>query len=72
LCAAQFDALGLVQLINNMVPQCEEKRTVSLGQTVKAMVINGLGFANHTFRHLDSVISKKQPKPKITNKNSIL
>ena len=31
-----------------MVPQDEDKRTVSLGQSVKAMVINGLGFANHT------------------------
>ena len=48
LIAAQFDALGLVELIDNMVPQCKEKRKVSLGQAVKAMVINGLGFANHT------------------------
>ena len=48
LIAAQFDALGLVELIDNMVPQCEEKRVVSIGQAVKAMVINGLGFANHT------------------------
>ena len=48
LIAAQFDALGLVELIDSMVPQCEEKRNVSLGQAVKAMVINGLGFANHT------------------------
>ena len=48
LIAAQFDALGLVELIDNMIPQCEEKRTVSVGQAVKAMVVNGLGFANHT------------------------
>ena len=26
LIAAQFDALGLVELIDSMVPQCEEKR----------------------------------------------
>lgn len=48
LIAAQFDDLGLVELIDSMVPQDKEKRTVSLGQSVKAMVINGLGFANHT------------------------
>ncbi len=48
LIAAQFDDLGLVELIDSMVPQNKEKRTVSLGQSVKAMVINGLGFANHT------------------------
>ena len=48
LIAAQFDALGLVELIDTMVPQCGEKRNVSIGQAVKAMVINGLGFANHT------------------------
>ena len=48
LIAAQFDALGLVEQIDAMVPQCSEKRKVSIGQAVKAMVINGLGFANHT------------------------
>ena len=48
LIAAQFDALGLVERIDTMVPQCSEKRKVSIGQAVKAMVINGLGFANHT------------------------
>ena len=48
LISAQFDDLGLVELIDSMVPQDKEKRTVSLGQSVKAMVINGLGFANHT------------------------
>jgi len=48
LIAAQFDALGLVEQIDTMVPQCGEKRNVSIGQAVKAMVINGLGFANHT------------------------
>lgn len=48
LVAAQFDDLGLVELIDQVVPQDEEKRNVSLGQAIKAMVVNGLGFANHT------------------------
>ena len=48
LVAGQFDSLGLVELIDRIIPQSDEKRTVSLGQAVKAMVVNGLGFANHT------------------------
>ena len=48
LVAAQFDELGLVELIDEIVPQNKEKRNVSLGQSIKAMVLNGLGFSNHT------------------------
>jgi len=48
LVAAQFDQLGLVDLINEVVPQDEEKRNVSLGHGIKATVVNGLGFSNHT------------------------
>ena len=48
LIAAQFDALGLVELIDGVIEQDSEKRTVSVGMAVKAMVVNGLGFANHT------------------------
>lgn len=59
LIAAQFDALGLVELIDSMVPQCEEKRNVSIGQAVKAMVINGLGFANHTLYLMPEFFSDK-------------
>jgi len=48
LVAGQFDSLGLVELIDRIMPQDEEGRKVSLGQAVKAMVVNGLGFTNHT------------------------
>jgi transposase len=48
LVAAQFEELGLVDLINQVMPQDREKRNVSLGHAIKAMVVNGLGFANHT------------------------
>jgi len=47
LVAAQFDELGLVEVIDRTLPQDKEKRKVSLGQAIKAMVVNGLGFANH-------------------------
>jgi transposase len=48
LVAAQFEDLGLVELINRVIPQDKERRNVSLGHAIKAMVVNGLGFSNHT------------------------
>jgi len=48
LIAAQFDELGLVELIDGTIHQDSDKRKVSIGQAIKAMVVNGLGFANHT------------------------
>jgi transposase len=59
LIAAQFDDLGLVELIDSMVPQDGDKRTVSLGQSIKAMVINGLGFANHTLYMMPEFFADK-------------
>jgi len=41
-----YDELGLGELIDSLIPQDKEKRVVSVGQAVKAMVLNGLGFAN--------------------------
>jgi len=46
LVAGMYDELGLGELIDSLIPQDKEKRVVSVGQTVKAMVVNGLGFAN--------------------------
>ena len=46
LAASMYDELGLGELIDSLIPQDEEQRTVSVGQAVKAMVLNGLGFAN--------------------------
>ncbi len=46
LVAGMCDELGLVDLIDQLIPQDEEKPIVSLGQAVKAMILNGLGFAN--------------------------
>lgn len=44
LVAGMYDELGIGELIDELIPQDTEKRTVSLGQAVKAMVLNGLGF----------------------------
>jgi tetratricopeptide (TPR) repeat protein len=43
-----YDELGIGNLIDQMTYQDEDKRIVSLGQAVKAMVLNGLGFTNQT------------------------
>ncbi len=46
LVAGMFDELGIGDLVDEMVPQDLSQRKVSIGQALKAMVLNGLGFAN--------------------------
>lgn len=46
LVAGMYDELGIGTLIDQLIPQDMDKRNVSIGQAVKAMVLNGLGFAN--------------------------
>ena len=46
LVAAMFDALGIGDVIDQTIIQDTSKRQVSVGQAVKAMVLNGLGFVN--------------------------
>src|SRR5215210_1558071 len=46
LVAGMFDELGIGDLVDEMVPQDLSQRKVSVGQALKAMVLNGLGFAN--------------------------
>ena len=40
------DELGLSELIDIVIKQDHEQRQVSVGQCVKAMILNGLGFVN--------------------------
>ena len=46
LVAGMFDELGIGDLVDALVPQDLSQRNVSVGQALKAMVLNGLGFAN--------------------------
>ena len=46
LVASMCDELGLAALIDRLLPQDLEQRQISIGQAVKAMILNGLGFAN--------------------------
>lgn len=39
LVAGMYDELGLGELIDSLIPQGKEKRVVSIGQAVKAMVL---------------------------------
>lgn len=47
LVAGMYDELGIGKVIDQAIAQDEEKRIVSLGRVVKAMVLNGLGFVGH-------------------------
>ena len=42
------DELGLPELIDTVIKQDPKQRQVLVGQCVKAMVLNGLGFVNRT------------------------
>ena len=46
LVGGMYEELGIGEVIDRAVPQDEERRFVSVGQAVKAMVLNGLGFVN--------------------------
>lgn len=46
LVAAMFDELGIGNTIDSVIAQDLSQRKVTIGQGVKAMVVNGLGFAN--------------------------
>jgi len=46
LVAGMYDELGIGESIDALIPQDMKQRNVSIGQLLKAMVLNGLGFAN--------------------------
>lgn len=46
LVSQMFDELEIGKTIDSLIPQDMSQRNVSIGQCVKAMVLNGLGFVN--------------------------
>jgi len=46
LVAGMYDELGIGNSINALIPQDMKQRNLSIGEILKAMVLNGLGFAN--------------------------
>jgi transposase len=46
LVSAMIDELGIVESIDKAIKQDKNERKVTIGEAVKAMLLNGLGFAN--------------------------
>ena len=46
LVASMIDELGIVESIDKTIKQDKKERKVTIGEAVKAMLLNGLGFAN--------------------------
>ena len=46
LVAAMCKDLGISEKINKRIDQCNERRVLSPGKAVVAMILNGLGFTN--------------------------
>jgi transposase len=47
LVAGMFDELGIGEVLDQATQQDPEMRDLTVGEAVKAMVLNGLGFVNH-------------------------
>src|SRR5659263_514933 len=60
LIAGMVDELGLPELIDTVMKQDHEQRHVSMGQCVKAMILNGLGFVNRAL-YLKPHLVKYEP-----------
>ena len=79
LIAGMVDELGIVDVIDNAIEQDMKKRHLSIGQVVKAMILNGLGFTSRPIyltpqffqtKALDILIGK-DVKPSHLNDNTI-
>jgi len=59
LVAGMFDELGIDELLDQVITQDHDKRHVSIGHAVKAMILNGLGFVNQSLYLVPSFFSDK-------------
>ena len=60
LVAGMYDELGIGELIDRLIIQDGDKRTVSIGQAIKGMVLNGLGFT-HRALYLTPLFFRDKP-----------
>ena len=67
LVAGMCDELGIVELIDTLIPQDHDKRKVSIGLAVKAMILNALGFANHAL-YLTELFFHDKPVERLLGK----
>lgn len=59
LVAAMADELGIVSTIDGIIEQDTTQRNVSVGVAIKAMILNGLGFANRQLYLLPQFFENK-------------
>lgn len=59
LVAGMFDELGIVEMLDRIIPQDLSQKKVSVGQSIKAMVLNGLGFVNKRLYLVSSFFNDK-------------
>lgn len=59
LIATMFNELGLGIMIDQQIPQDCDKRIISIGDAVKVMVLNGLGFVNQRLYLVPSFFESK-------------
>jgi transposase len=59
LVAGMFDELGIGEVLDRRIAQDASRRQVSVGQAVKAMVLNGLGFVNQQLYLVPSFFDNK-------------
>ena len=64
LVAGMFDELGIGAVIDHTTRQNPEARVVTVGQAVKARVLNGVGVVNHQ-RSLVPLFFQHNPTPRL-------
>ena len=67
LVAGMFDELGIGETLDRIIPQDLSQKKVSVGQSIKAMVLNGLGFANKQLYLVSSFFDNKSTERLIGN-----
>ncbi len=72
LVAGMFDELGIGDVIDNVTQQNPEMRDLTVGEAVKAMVLNGLGFINQALYLVPRFFQNKPTSPKGQNIRSWL
>jgi transposase len=60
LVAGMYDELNIGEIVDQMIPQDNTQRTISVGQSLKAMVLNGLGFTQRAL-YLTPLFFKDKP-----------
>ena len=66
LVAGMFDELGIGDIIDQATQQNPETRDLTVGEAVKAMVLNGLGFINQTLYLVPRFFHHKPTSPLIS------